>query len=41
MQTDTVSSGPAAVPPAPTFPRLATIEKTAELFTDAGLTVVC
>jgi hypothetical protein len=38
MQTDTVSTGPAAVPPAPTFPRLATIEKTADLYADAGLT---
>lgn len=37
MQVET-ATGPAAVPPAPTFPRLATVEKTAELFTDAGLT---
>lgn len=39
MQTDTVLAGPAAaVLPAPTFPRLATVEKTAEFFTDAALT---
>lgn len=40
MQTETATPGLAAVPPAPTFsvPHLATVEKTAELFRDAGIT---
>lgn len=40
MQTDTVLTGPAAVPPAQTFsalPRLATIEETAAAFPHARL----